>query len=144
LVLSADPQGPAALAGFINFDVEPSTRNYVLERNQYWRLASQTAAAPALPLILSFSQRIAKAQRLSITFQFKPTSSGLDNRSLEDVRRLAEHINAEPNSGERIMLFGFSDPRGSFDHNLALSRDRALKIATALKERGVALPDEQV
>jgi phosphate transport system substrate-binding protein len=92
----------------------------------------------------SFSQRIAKAVRLSITFRFKTGSTELDNRSLEDVRRLAEYINSVPGMAERIMLFGFADAKGNFQQNLYLSRERALQVADALGAQGVSLPRGQV
>jgi phosphate transport system substrate-binding protein len=141
-VLSAKAQPVTNAVGFIGLDVEQSTPSYALERNQYWRLDSTGTQAPQL--MQSFSQRIAKALRLSVTYRFKSGSTELDNRALEDVRRLAEYIKANPGMAERIMLFGFADALGSFQRNLELSGERALQVADALGAQGVSLPRGQV
>jgi phosphate transport system substrate-binding protein len=143
-VLSADAQPFTASVGFIGLDVERSSRNYVLERGQYSRIVGQTTSASAPRLMQSFSQRIGNAVRLSITFRFKSGSTELDNRSIEDVGRLAAYIRTDPTTAQRIMLFGFADTVGNFDLNLELSRQRALQVADALGAQGVSLPRGQV
>jgi phosphate transport system substrate-binding protein len=143
-VLSADAQPVTAAVGFIGLEVEQSSRNYVLERGQYSRIIGETSSASSPSLMQRFAQRITNAVRLSITFRFKTGSTELDNRSLEDVGRLAAYIQANPGTAERIMLFGFADPKGNFQRNLELSRERAVQIADALAAQGVSLPRGQV
>ncbi len=92
----------------------------------------------------NFSQRIADAARLSITFRFKSGSTELDNRSLEDVGRLASYVKSKPGLADRIMLFGFADTMGNPQDNLALSRERAVQVADALGAQGVSMQPAQI
>lgn len=142
--LSADAQPIVASVGFIGLDIEKSTERYVLERGQYRRLIGETPSVSAQRLMQGFAERIADASRLSVTFRFKTASSDLDNRSLEDVGRLAAFIKNTPGAAQRVMLFGFADPHGNFQRNLELSRERALQVADALGSQGVQIPSAQV
>ncbi|MFY9989756.1 MAG: OmpA family protein, partial [Rhodoplanes sp.] len=49
----------------------------------------------------------------------------------------AEYLNKPENRGRKLMLAGFSDSRGSFGRNLALSKNRAQAIAGELRKHGV-------
>jgi phosphate transport system substrate-binding protein len=94
----------------------------------------QTAAAePSDP----YHQLIAGAQRLSADFRFVPGSNDLDARSLRDMDRLADLLDAKHWSGDQLILVGFSDASGSPSSNLAISRERAKTVAAVLANRGI-------
>jgi phosphate transport system substrate-binding protein len=89
------------------------------------------------PAIFAKLQRSTKgAERLSISFRFQSDSEMLDSRAREDVRRLATYLNTDA-SGRQVLLAGFTDAKGRFGYNLALSRRRAVIVREALAEAGV-------
>jgi phosphate transport system substrate-binding protein len=141
--LSANAQPVTSAVGFIGLNIEEASASYTLERGQYKNLVGATTSASAPRLIKQFSETIDGAQRLSVTFRFNTASTDLDNRAIEDVGRLAAYIKANPEMAQRIMLFGFADPKGSFERNLELSRDRALQVANALSALGIAVQQGQ-
>lgn len=143
-VLSEEGQSIVEAQEFVGLNVEASSRDYVLDRGQYWRLAGPTTWASAPIQMKNFSQRIADAARLSITFRFKSGSTELDNRSLEDVGRLASYVKSKPGLADRIMLFGFADTMGNPQDNLTLSRERAVQVADALGAQGVSMQPAQI
>jgi phosphate transport system substrate-binding protein len=142
--LSDESQPITASAGFIGLNTEESTEAYARQRSRYQRTTGGQASAPEPPIMQTFVEKSARAVRLSITFRFKKGSTELDNRAHEDVKRLAAYISAKPGRESQIMLFGFSDSKGNFQHNLQLSRERALQVADALGALGISLPRSQV
>jgi phosphate transport system substrate-binding protein len=141
--LSAAVQPVTAATGFIGLNIEEAPASYNADRERHRNLdvPDQAGARRAAG---QFSQTIAAARRLSVTFRFNTNSTDLDNRALEDVRRLAEHIRANPGMEQRVMLLGFADAVGSFESNLELSRMRAARVARELSLRGVTAPSGQI
>jgi phosphate transport system substrate-binding protein len=78
------------------------------------------------------------ADRLSLTFRFEDGSSTLDATSRENLADLAQLIASGQFRNERMVLAGFSDGSGAADANLALSIERAAKVA---QELAAAAPD---
>lgn len=72
------------------------------------------------------------ADRLSFTFRFEDGSSTLDAGSQDSLVDLAQLIAAGQFRDERLVLAGFSDGSGAAEANLALSVDRAAKVAQEL------------
>jgi phosphate transport system substrate-binding protein len=72
----------------------------------------------------------------SVSFRFKPNSDRLDNRALEDRRRLRELLERDSAKPGRIKLIGFADSEGDYDKNVELSRRRAFEVKRALTEFG--------
>ncbi len=72
------------------------------------------------------------ADRLSLTFRFEDGSSTLDARSRDNLVDLAQLIAAGQFRGERLVLAGFSDGSGAAEANLALSVERAGRVAQEL------------
>jgi phosphate transport system substrate-binding protein len=142
--LSAGSQPVTAAAGFIGLNAEESTEAYTKQRSRNQRTIGGQGSPLELPTMQSFAEKSGRAVRLSITFRFKKGSTELDSRAHEDVKRLAAYIGTKPGAGSRIMLFGFSDAKGNFQHNLQLSRERALQVADALGTLGIALPRDQI
>ncbi|MFN4204325.1 MAG: phosphate ABC transporter substrate-binding/OmpA family protein [Tabrizicola sp.] len=72
------------------------------------------------------------ADRLSFTFRFEDGSSTLDATSQDSLEDLARLIAAGQFRDQRLVLAGFSDGSGAADANLALSIDRAARVAQEL------------
>lgn len=72
------------------------------------------------------------ADRLSLTFRFEDGSSTLDAQSQDNLADLARLIAVGQFKGERMVLAGFSDGSGAAPANLALSVERAARVAQEL------------
>ena len=70
-----------------------------------------------------------EANRLSLDFRFQPGQTILDNKARADLDRVVSLIADLKITGDKVMLFGFSDPAGNPETNRKLSLDRARKIA---------------
>lgn len=72
------------------------------------------------------------ADRVSLTFRFEDGSSTLDAQSQDNLADLAQLIAAGQFRNQKLVLAGFSDGSGAAPANLALSVDRAAKVAQEL------------
>jgi phosphate transport system substrate-binding protein len=72
------------------------------------------------------------ADRISLTFRFEDGSSTLDAQSQDNLADLAQLIAAGQFRDQKLVLAGFSDGSGAAEANLALSVDRAAKVAQEL------------
>jgi phosphate transport system substrate-binding protein len=72
------------------------------------------------------------ADRLSFTFRFEDGSSTLDAVSQDSLADLAQLIAAGQFRDQKLVLAGFSDGSGAAEANLALSVERAAKVAQEL------------
>ncbi len=84
------------------------------------------------------------ADRLSLTFRFEDGSSTLDAQSRDNLVDLAQLIAAGQFRGEQLMLAGFSDGSGAAEANLALSVERAARVAQELAAIAPDLPAESL
>lgn len=72
------------------------------------------------------------ADRVSLTFRFEDGSSTLDAQSQDNLLDLAQLIAAGQFRNQKLVLAGFSDGSGAAEANLALSLERAAKVAQEL------------
>ena len=72
------------------------------------------------------------ADRLSFTFRFEDGSATLDATSQDSLEDLAQLIAAGQFRDQKLVLAGFSDGSGAAEANLALSVDRAARVAQEL------------
>lgn len=72
------------------------------------------------------------ADRISLTFRFEDGSSTLDAQSQDNLKDLAQLIAAGQFRNEKLIFAGFSDGSGAAAANLALSVERAAKVAQEL------------
>lgn len=78
------------------------------------------------------------ARRLSLNFRFHRGSAVLDNKAHHDIQRLIDYVQREKEVRE-LILIGFSDQLEAIPmHSLALSIQRADRIADVLISNGVA------
>jgi phosphate transport system substrate-binding protein len=134
--LSSTAQPIVSREGFVSLLPESSDHDYVGQRIQQ-AAQNQDDTEEAARQFTRLTRAIAKAGRLSITYRFQTNSDTLDSRAARDIERLAEFVNKPENRGRRLMLAGFSDSRGSFGRNLALSRNRAQAVTAELRKRNV-------
>jgi phosphate transport system substrate-binding protein len=142
--LSAPAQPVTTSIGFISLDFDEAPPAYTAERERDKNIEKTQETAVMRRVTQQFSQTIADAHRLSVTFRFETAKADLDNRAVKDIERLADYIKADRDRAQRIMLFGFADSRGSFEYNYDLARNRAASVARELKAQGVNLPDRQI
>ena len=72
------------------------------------------------------------ADRVSLTFRFEDGSSTLDATSQDNLADLAQLIATGQFRNQKLVLAGFSDGSGAAEANLALSVERAAKVAQEL------------
>ncbi len=78
-----------------------------------------------------------EANRLSLDFRFESGQTELDNKAKVDLDRVVSLIADLRISGDKIMLFGFSDSKGSPATNQALSLSRAEAVDNQFILRGM-------
>lgn len=121
-------------AGFISQSVK------VLDNNTHIQRLRDIQARAETPEIAQIAEKVngflLDAKRLSITFRFNTRAKKLDNKSLEDVTRLARYIQTSaPQS--KLLLVGFADGVGSFSSNMILSQQRAEQAEILMRENGI-------
>ncbi|HEX7156480.1 MAG TPA: phosphate ABC transporter substrate-binding/OmpA family protein, partial [Burkholderiaceae bacterium] len=134
-----DPQAKLTIARFTEFALSPKGQELVQQAGFVpQRAAPERVTAPA-DAPEGYVRVAARAQRLSLTFRFRPGSDELDNKALRDIERVMAYLQGEP--GARVLLMGFADATGSAATNLQLSRDRARSVEAALAARGIAVAE---
>ena len=73
---------------------------------------------------------------MNLTFRFRPGTTQLDNKSLEDLNRLLEYLKTLPENPP-ILLIGHTDNTGNEEDNIRLSKERANAVADELRARGI-------
>jgi len=90
----------------------------------------------------AYKQLIAKAERLKINFRFNTNSDALDNLAHVDIERLMNFLALPELQERKVILAGFADNKGSWEHNEQLSLRRAESVSQALSVAGI--PVERV
>jgi phosphate transport system substrate-binding protein len=117
---SEEGQKVVAAAGFVDLRPECDPR------------ASQCTACGR-----EYRALVSGACRLSTNFRFDRGSSQPDTRALRDLQRVSTMMDRPEYATKSILLLGFSDARGGWADNLALSQLRASTVATQLRARRV-------
>lgn len=84
------------------------------------------------------------ADRLSLTFRFEDGSTRLTLSSQENIADLAQLIASGGFAGQALVLAGFSDGSGAAEANLALSVERAERVADELRAAAPDLREDQL
>lgn len=95
---------------------------------------AQTVAANAPGDYKSLTK---EANRLSLDFRFESGQTELDNKAKVDLDRVVSLIADLRITGDKIMLFGFSDNNGAPAANQALSLSRAKAVEEQFIQRGM-------
>ena len=82
----------------------------ISEKNGFVSLKVRTET-PELPdnVPVEFRTVVEGAERLSLSFRFRPDAISFDNRSRRDFDRLIHALDRKELQGRKVMLFGFSD-----------------------------------
>ncbi|VVM07156.1 putative lipoprotein YiaD [Methylacidimicrobium cyclopophantes] len=75
--------------------------------------------------------------RVAFDVRFRTGSAELDNKALVDIRRLAKLMEGKGETGEAVLLIGFTDNVGDRAYNLRLSVERAQSVGQALRVLGI-------
>jgi phosphate transport system substrate-binding protein len=97
-------------------------------------IMSQAEPPPGAPP--AYAQLIPRADRLSVDLRFRPNSSVLDPKGLDDVKRIASVMGAKF-SDRSLMLIGFADSTGTREYNLLLSKRRAQSVGEQMRQEGI-------
>ena len=129
-----NPQN-AYLRDFLEFAITDGGQSLVSEVG----FISQqvTAARPPLSESLPnrYTQLIKDAERLSLSFRFRPESSGLDSKAQRDLGRVVDFL--ARHSGRRVLLLGFTDNSDDPTQGVQISRERAREVERELAARGI-------
>lgn len=86
-----------------------------------------------------YKKLVTNARQLNIAFRFRTGRAELDNKALDDLKRLLTYLAAgSEGSGAKLILIGFADAQGQKDKNLTLSKQRAESVASALLAQKIA------
>lgn len=80
-----------------------------------------------------------EAQRLSVNFRFEEGLAQLDNKAMQDIKRLVAYLREHDKTESNVVLVGFSDPRRR--NASLLSRLRAMVVRTQLIMNNVVIKD---
>jgi phosphate transport system substrate-binding protein len=109
----------------------------IVEKTGFVSLAVR-AETPVLPdnTPTEFRTMVAGAERLSLSFRFRPDSTSFDNRSRRDLDRLIHSLERKDLLGRKVLLFGFSDV-GEDKKTKGIAEQWTRLVAEELTERGV-------
>jgi phosphate transport system substrate-binding protein len=122
---SVDTDAVVAKAGFIGLGIDRREQSMSDDRAQLIERAQVDSYERGIGR--DMLDQMVQYDRLSTTFRFRTGSSRLDERGQVDLERLVEYLQNVA-EGAQVQLVGFTDSVGSFDANLALSRDRSQQI----------------
>ena len=119
-------------AGFISGTVQTATADEQGYRFANAILASQDEVG--LRALLTMTEELIDAERLSTTLRFETSSSRLDVRAETDIIRLLDQLARKDFSSREIMLVGFTDSVGSSVVNAGLGKKRADQVLARIRE----------
>ena len=135
LAFAMSPQLQPILREARFVDQEPSVLPF---QSQTARIAAAVNAAQDAAdanLMRRLVKDLETSQRVSFTFRFSSGTNNLDNRALEDVRRLRLMLKRPDMQGKAVILAGFSDAVGGFAKNVQLASNRVTAVRDALRQQ---------
>jgi phosphate transport system substrate-binding protein len=109
----------------------------IVEKTGFVSLAVRSET-PVLPdgTPAEFRSAVGGAERLSLSFRFRPDTFSFDNRSRRDFDRLIHALERKDLQGRKVMLFGFSDVSEGTKAK-SVSEQWAKLVAGELTARGI-------
>lgn len=134
VAFAATTEGQATVRDAQLVDQRFEWRPYAEELPRIAADLSQPKLTDAARRLIEAAQgTLAKAHRLSSTFRFARNSAQLDAKARADLERLARFVTEPAMAGRRLLLVGFTDSDGDFEHNVDLSERRAASVYEALE-----------
>lgn len=100
----------------------------------------QEVAAVEQPVVVQQAVATQKEYRVTLspkTIHFGTNSSKVANKYEGKLKELSKLLSSNPDLFSSVDVIGHADQRGSFEHNLKLSRARAEKVEDVLIKNGV-------
>lgn len=137
-VLSSAGQDVVAAAGSVNLNLDEKDKEVAVRSQLDSDMEKQRLIADP-GVTKRYKELIWSADRIDtpLNFRFQSGSIELDNRAFRDIGRLSAKLTNPRFSGAKIILIGFSDPKGDPMINLKLSEQRALKVKEQLESEGL-------
>ncbi len=132
--LSKSTQEIISNTGFINQSVEYLA--FKRQGNRILGALDTSGDSFDLKLMQQLIKEIGRSSRMSMTLRFRSGSFEPDTSSQRDIKRLAALLSSAELRDNEIILLGFSDSVGAFDHNRELSRIRASQVKQLLLNAG--------
>jgi len=132
-VLSDNGQKIVNKAGLVNISIDDTTNIIKDEDAQKATILNN----PAIPSEYKELIKEASRKEVPMNFRFKSSSSELDNKAFRDIGRLSEKLSHPEFANIKLLLIGFSDPKGDKNVNLELSKQRAIKVKQELQDAGL-------
>ena len=129
-VTTESADGLVAKSGFINLAVDRQPQEAGSDRVR--ALIRDTSDQFEAALMRQLLIEMMDWDRLSTTFRFASGSTALDSKAQRDLERLVTFIEPLP-AGTQIAVVGYTDDRGPFSANQALSETRAAHIVQVIK-----------
>ena len=128
--------GNPLVRDFIEFVLSDDGQE-ISEKNGFVSLKVRTET-PVLPdnVPLEFKTMVDGAERLSLSFRFRPDTISFDNRSRRDFDRLIHALDRKELQGRKVMLFGFSDVSEG-NKSIEVAEQWTKLVAGELTARGV-------
>lgn len=114
----------ASNIGFVGANMKPVVTNDTEQAS-----AQDTGLPPEYVKIRN------SAREFPTRFYFRPNSSNLDNKSLDDFDRIVAYLAKEGRSS--IILVGFADSNGQEERNRKISQDRAATVEKEFVQAGI-------
>ena len=136
-IQSEQGQAAALAAESVDLSIEDSGSCQAKDhRLAQTRSAAIKAQRPAK--VKDYLETTEDAERLSVTFRYRSGAGGqVDNRAVNDVKRVARFLDQPENQDRELLLFGFADSIGPYGANCTLAQARADSIAKLLETEGV-------
>jgi phosphate transport system substrate-binding protein len=98
---------------------------------------TELSIEPAKNLPTGYRFLIERSFRLTTNFRFTPGDKELDNKALDDIKRLQEYMERPENKDRSILLVGFVNKQHSEFRAQLLSEARVLKVKQHLNAIGI-------
>jgi phosphate transport system substrate-binding protein len=122
---------------FVEFALSKKGQDVVGDIGFVAQNVSQVAQTVSANAPVDYKSLTREANRLSLDFRFETGQTELDNKAKVDLDRVVSLIADLKITGDKIMLFGFSDSKGAPAANQALSLSRAQAVQEQFIQRGM-------
>jgi len=122
---------------FVEFAISKKGQDVVGDTGFVTQNVEQIAQTAPQEAPDEYKQLTRDARRLTLDFRFQTGQTALDNKGKVDLDRVVSLIADLNDSGDNVMLFGFSDNVGDASTNQSLSLTRAKAVEAELIQRGL-------